>query len=203
MWIAVCLLYLNIQMKKSLKRKPDSSPLIPLAVVSSQVSPREDHTTPAALSCRRSSGRSIKPPRKDFPFEHKKVQLSAALKCCSDVLKEMLSKRHYAYAWPFYVPVDVVALGLHDYHDIITEPMDLSTVRVRPWQSCSRIPPELVFNSSCRRVPSSEENGPRRVRNGCRVCCWRPTDVFQLLQIQPSFAWSCVHGKKTAGIDVL
>lgn len=83
------------------------------------------------MSCRRSSGRSIKPPKKDFPFEHKTVRLSAALKCCNDVLKEMLSKRHYAYAWPFYSPVDVVALGLHDYHDIIKQPMDLSTIRVR------------------------------------------------------------------------
>uniref|UniRef100_H3CMN4 Bromodomain-containing protein 2 n=1 Tax=Tetraodon nigroviridis TaxID=99883 RepID=H3CMN4_TETNG len=127
--IAVCLLYLNIQIKKSLKRKLASSPLTPSPVASSQVSPRGDRVTPATLSCRSSSGRSIKPPRKDFPFEHKKVRLSAPLKCCSDVLKEMLSKRHYAYAWPFYVPVDVVALGLHDYHDIIKQPMDLSTIR--------------------------------------------------------------------------
>lgn len=126
------LLYLNIQMKKGLKRKSDSAPLTPSAVISHQASPREDHAPPATLSCRTSSGRSIKAPRKDFPCEHKKVRLSAALKSCSDVLKEMLSKRHYAYAWPFYVPVDVVALGLHDYHDIIKQPMDLSTIRVRP-----------------------------------------------------------------------
>lgn len=55
------------------------------------------------------------------------------------MLKEMLSKRHYACAWPFYSPVDVVALGLHDYHDIIKQPMDLSTIRVRlvhPTMTC-------------------------------------------------------------------
>ncbi|CAF96012.1 unnamed protein product, partial [Tetraodon nigroviridis] len=121
--------YAYNEIKKSLKRKLASSPLTPSPVASSQVSPRGDRVTPATLSCRSSSGRSIKPPRKDFPFEHKKVRLSAPLKCCSDVLKEMLSKRHYAYAWPFYVPVDVVALGLHDYHDIIKQPMDLSTIR--------------------------------------------------------------------------
>ncbi|KAF3835704.1 hypothetical protein F7725_028262 [Dissostichus mawsoni] len=45
------------------------------------------------------------------------------------MLKEMLSKRHYAYAWPFYTPVDAVSLGLHDYHDIIKQPMDLGTIR--------------------------------------------------------------------------
>ncbi|KAK7899559.1 hypothetical protein WMY93_020412 [Mugilogobius chulae] len=41
----------------------------------------------------------------------------------------MLSKKHAAYAWPFYKPVDAEALELHDYHDIIKHPMDLSTVR--------------------------------------------------------------------------
>uniref|UniRef100_A0A4W6BVI8 Bromodomain containing 3 n=1 Tax=Lates calcarifer TaxID=8187 RepID=A0A4W6BVI8_LATCA len=34
-----------------------------------------------------------------------------------------------AYAWPFYKPVDAEALQLHDYHDIIKYPMDLSTVK--------------------------------------------------------------------------
>lgn len=113
--------------------------MTPSVVAIGEASPPADHLTPGAadhatlgtLSCRRSSGRSIKPPKKDFPFEHKTVRLSAALKCCKDVLKELLSKRHYAYAWPFYSPVDVVALGLHDYHDIIRQPMDLSTIRVR------------------------------------------------------------------------
>lgn len=54
------------------------------------------------------------------------------LKFCNDILKEMLSKKHVAYAWPFYKPVDAVALQLHDYHDIIKYPMDLSTVKVWP-----------------------------------------------------------------------
>lgn len=41
----------------------------------------------------------------------------------------MLSKKHSAYAWPFYHPVDATTLGLHDYHDIIKKPMDLSTIK--------------------------------------------------------------------------
>lgn len=52
------------------------------------------------------------------------------MKHCDAILKEMLSKKHAAYAWPFYKPVDAEALELHDYHDIIKHPMDLSTVRV-------------------------------------------------------------------------
>ncbi|KAM4719355.1 bromodomain-containing protein 3-like [Anableps anableps] len=55
--------------------------------------------------------------------------LREQLKYCSNILKEMLSKKHSAYAWPFYLPVDAKALGLNDYHDIIKYPMDLSTVK--------------------------------------------------------------------------
>lgn len=53
---------------------------------------------------------------------------------CAALVREMLSKKHAAYAWPFYKPVDVDALGLHDYHDIIKHPMDLSTIKVCPKQ---------------------------------------------------------------------
>lgn len=57
-----------------------------------------------------------------------------------------------------------------------------------------------VRDNSSWHVAFSEKNGPGRVRAARRVCCRRPTDVFQLLQIQPSFTWSCPHGEKTAGI---
>ncbi|KAF3848839.1 hypothetical protein F7725_015336 [Dissostichus mawsoni] len=52
------------------------------------------------------------------------------LQYCSDILKEMLSRKHVAHAWPFYKPVDAEALQLHDYHLIIKYPMDLGTVKV-------------------------------------------------------------------------
>ncbi|XP_061554298.1 bromodomain-containing protein 2-like isoform X1 [Phycodurus eques] len=53
------------------------------------------------------------------------------LRYCEEILKEMLSKKHVTYAWPFYKPVDAEALQLHDYHDIIKYPMDLSTVKAK------------------------------------------------------------------------
>ncbi|KAG9333694.1 hypothetical protein JZ751_010684 [Albula glossodonta] len=86
---------------------------------------------------RRESGRPIKPPRKDLPdsqLQHqpsRRGKLSQQLRYCNGVLKELLSKKHAAYAWPFYKPVDASSLGLHDYHDIIKTPMDLSTIKVR------------------------------------------------------------------------
>ena len=48
---------------------------------------------------------------------------------CSNILKELLSPKHSGYAWPFYKPVDVAALGLRDYSDIIKHPMDLGTIK--------------------------------------------------------------------------
>ncbi|KRT80989.1 hypothetical protein AMK59_5833, partial [Oryctes borbonicus] len=58
-----------------------------------------------------------------------KEKLSEALKSCNEILKELFSKKHSSYAWPFYKPVDAELLCLHDYHDIIKKPMDLGTVK--------------------------------------------------------------------------
>lgn len=81
--------------------------------------------------------RPIKPPRKDLPelarpksAPRHRTKLSGQLRYCSSILKELLSKKHAAYAWPFYKPVDASLLGLHDYHLIIKHPMDLSTIKV-------------------------------------------------------------------------
>ncbi|KAG7251035.1 hypothetical protein CRUP_014629, partial [Coryphaenoides rupestris] len=78
--------------------------------------------------------RLIKPPRKDIPegpTARRGASLPGPLRQCGDLLRELLSRRHAAYAWPFYFPVDVDALGLHDYHLIITQPMDLGTIKKR------------------------------------------------------------------------
>ena len=45
-------------------------------------------------------------------------------------MKELMGRKHATIAWPFYTPVDVKKLGLHDYFDIIREPMDLGTAKV-------------------------------------------------------------------------
>ncbi|XP_041816426.1 bromodomain-containing protein 3-like isoform X2 [Chelmon rostratus] len=77
---------------------------------------------------RRNSDQVTSPSRKELPQQGREKG-SEQLKYCNDILKEMLSKKHAAYAWPFYKPVDAEALQLHDYHDIIKHPMDLSTVK--------------------------------------------------------------------------
>lgn len=60
----------------------------------------------------------------------KNVKVTEQLRHCSEILKEMLAKKHLSYAWPFYNPVDVNALGLHNYYDIVKNPMDLGTIKV-------------------------------------------------------------------------
>uniref|UniRef100_A0A8C3WH26 Bromodomain testis-specific protein n=1 Tax=Catagonus wagneri TaxID=51154 RepID=A0A8C3WH26_9CETA len=59
----------------------------------------------------------------------KNVKVTKQLRHCSEILKEMLAKKHLSYAWPFYNPVDVSALGLHNYYDVVKNPMDLGTIK--------------------------------------------------------------------------
>ncbi|XP_017830418.1 bromodomain testis-specific protein isoform X2 [Callithrix jacchus] len=62
-------------------------------------------------------------------YNVKSVKVTEQLRHCSEILKEMLAKKHFSYAWPFYNPVDVNALGLHNYYDIVKNPMDLGTIK--------------------------------------------------------------------------
>lgn len=134
--------------KKGVKRKADTTTPTTSAITASRSeSPTalSDPKQAKIIARRESGGRPIKPPKKDLEDgevpQHagKKGKLSEHLKYCDSILKEMLSKKHAAYAWPFYKPVDAEALELHDYHDIIKHPMDLSTVKV-----CPRLAPLLV-----------------------------------------------------------
>lgn len=46
-----------------------------------------------------------------FSSNKSRVKLSDALKYCNEILRELFSKKHSAYAWPFYKPVDAQQLG--------------------------------------------------------------------------------------------
>ncbi|XP_003473191.1 bromodomain-containing protein 3 isoform X1 [Cavia porcellus] len=124
--------------KKGVKRKADTTTPTTSAITASRSEsppPLLDPKQAKVVARRESGGRPIKPPKKDLEDgevpQHagKKGKLSEHLRHCDSILREMLSKKHAAYAWPFYKPVDAEALELHDYHDIIKHPMDLSTVK--------------------------------------------------------------------------
>ncbi|MXQ93501.1 hypothetical protein E5288_WYG021185 [Bos mutus] len=123
-----------VKTKKGVKRKADTTTPTTIDPIHEPPSlPPEPKT--AKLGPRRESSRPVKPPKKDVPDSQqhpapdKSSKVSEQLKCCNGILKEMFAKKHAAYAWPFYKPVDVEALGLHDYCDIIKHPMDMSTIK--------------------------------------------------------------------------
>ncbi|XP_051749752.1 bromodomain-containing protein 3b isoform X6 [Ctenopharyngodon idella] len=129
---------LKFPQKKGVKRKADTTTPTTCAITASRSeSPTAmlESKHSKVISRRESTGRPIKPPKKDLEDGdvlqqgNKKSKLNDHLKYCDTILKEMLSKKHAAYAWPFYKPVDAEALELHDYHEIIKQPMDLSTVK--------------------------------------------------------------------------
>ncbi|XP_038845233.1 bromodomain-containing protein 3-like isoform X2 [Salvelinus namaycush] len=124
--------------KKGVKRKADTTTPTTSAISASRSdSPTQllESQQGKVSSRRESTVRPVKPPKKgtedgEVPLlGGKKGKLGEQLKHCDFILKEMLSKKHAAYAWPFYKPVDAEALELHDYHEIIKHPMDLSTVK--------------------------------------------------------------------------
>ncbi|CAO2814499.1 unnamed protein product [Amaranthus hypochondriacus] len=53
---------------------------------------------------------------------------SKVFKSCTLLLDKLMKHKH---GWVFNTPVDVKALGLHDYFTIIKHPMDLGTVKTR------------------------------------------------------------------------
>merc|ERR1719150_2947828 len=94
--------------------------------------------------------RQIKKPVKDMPDtlpQHSskpKNRMTEAMKACNEIIKEMFSKKHSAYAWPFYKPVDTEQLDLHDYKQVIKKPMDLGTVRTKMEGREYRVPTEFA-----------------------------------------------------------
>lgn len=122
------------QPRKSQKRKADTTTPTANDPVSAS-SPVSADSRP-----RRESAQPFKQPKREASQPDSQHHLGSSLEAgataphlrfCARLVREMLSKKHAAYAWPFYKPVDVKALGLHDYHDIIKHPMDLATIRVR------------------------------------------------------------------------
>ncbi|AED98079.1 unnamed protein product [Arabidopsis thaliana] len=53
--------------------------------------------------------------------------LAGMLNTCSQILVKLMKHK---WAWVFNTPVDVVGLGLHDYHQVVKKPMDLGTVKL-------------------------------------------------------------------------
>lgn len=123
--------------KKGVKRKADTTTLELESLGNFTAHIVADDVKPSTMKTRRESGRPIKKPSKELPdvgtqkqsSKMKKGKLSEQMKYCGTILRELFSKKHKENAWPFYDPVDVDKLELHDYYEVIKHPMDLNTVR--------------------------------------------------------------------------
>ncbi|XP_025893668.1 bromodomain testis-specific protein isoform X2 [Nothoprocta perdicaria] len=68
------------------------------------------------------------PDSQESPKIRKKVRLPKQLKHCNEILKEMFSKKHAAYAWPFLKPMDVES-STGENQKTTKCPIDLGTIK--------------------------------------------------------------------------
>lgn len=71
------------------------------------------------------------PPPRDLPYANqkpKKKKYQWELRFCQEVMNEMNKPKYQVIGYPFYNPVDPVALNIPHYHKLIKKPMDLGTV---------------------------------------------------------------------------
>ena len=71
------------------------------------------------------------PPPKDLPYTNqkpKKKKFQWELRFSQEVMNELNKPKYSGIGWPFYTPVDPVALNIPHYHKVIKRPMDLGTI---------------------------------------------------------------------------
>lgn len=110
--------------RKGVKRKADTT--------TPESNDQVSTTTLSPITTKAKPVRARAPNKKAFlypPPSLPKKKASNELKHCMTLMKELLGRKHTSIAWPFYKPVDVKQLGLHDYFTIIKEPMDLGTAK--------------------------------------------------------------------------
>lgn len=102
-------------------------------------------------------------PTKEFPMsdcDSNGGKIGPVLKSCNNLLERLMKHK---YGWVFNVPVDAKRLGLHDYHKIITKPMDLGTVKMRLNKNWYKSPREfaedvrLTFSNAIAYNPKGED----------------------------------------------
>lgn len=121
-----------VQITKGVKRRADTTTPTTSTVRASSKSPQTTREMKSmSISAKENILKSVLPDSQQQHRALKTVKVTGQLKYCGEILKEMLAKKHLPYAWPFYSPVDVDALGLHNYYDVVTNPMDLGTIKVK------------------------------------------------------------------------
>ncbi|NXQ45674.1 BRDT protein, partial [Catharus fuscescens] len=123
--------------KKGVKRKADTTTPTTSIVTASGESSAIFNERKAVKACRSENECMVtnKVLKRSFsdsqqpPGIFKKSQMSEKLKHCNAILKEMFSKKHAAYAWPFIKPVDVASFSTGVNQAIAKYPTDLGTIK--------------------------------------------------------------------------
>ncbi|KFW96282.1 Bromodomain testis-specific protein [Phalacrocorax carbo] len=123
--------------KKGVKRKADTTTPTTSIFTASGESSATFNEGKAVKACRGENECMIPnkllkrcfPDSQQSPEILKKIQLSEQLKHCNEILKEMFSKKHAAYAWPFLKPVDVRSFSLGENQGIAKWPTDLGAIK--------------------------------------------------------------------------
>ncbi|NXK22303.1 BRDT protein, partial [Arenaria interpres] len=125
------------KVKKGVKRKADTTTPTTSIITASSESSATVNEKKAIKACRGENECMIPnkfqkrhlPDSQQSPESLKKIQLSEQLKHCNEILKEMFSKKHAAYAWPFLKPVEVASFSLGENQGITKCPTDLGAIR--------------------------------------------------------------------------
>lgn len=94
------------------------------------------------------------------PPREGRATAAGLMKQCSQILQKLMK---HQFAWIFNTPVNVKALGLHDYHLIIHAPMDLGTVKSKLRKKFYPSPLEfaadvrLTFNNALTYNPKGDD----------------------------------------------
>ncbi|CAH8353668.1 unnamed protein product [Eruca vesicaria subsp. sativa] len=85
----------------------------------------------------------VKKANKKKKTGHGRLDLEAekALRTCGQILTKLMKHK---WSWVFNTPVDVLGLGLHDYHLIVKKPMDLGTVKTNLEKGFYRSPVDFA-----------------------------------------------------------
>ncbi|XP_030455861.1 transcription factor GTE7 [Syzygium oleosum] len=106
------------------------------------------------------SDKDPKRPVKDLVAAGPDKFVASMMKRCGLILTKIMKHKH---GWVFNVPVDAVDLGLHDYHQIIKNPMDLGTVKTNLERNFYQSPQEfatdvrLTFNNALTYNPKGHD----------------------------------------------
>lgn len=170
--------------EKSLRQMPPSKPFTPPTRRSASPFDDEEYGTnnkrkkSRSTSAMTSPGRRVSedirpkrethpPPSKDYPeptVKHRNNnprKNDIQMKFCMQALKEMKKNKFRDINYPFLHPVDVVALNIPDYVNVIKRPMDISTIERKLNEGAYAEPEEfeqdvrLMFNNCYTYNPAS------------------------------------------------